>query len=288
MEAHGPRELGREDFVASRPATLLEDEREAGDGCMWDDAWAVAPGYELREPGGGAATRVDGAPGLYLSAEPPSGRDDWSRWKQYLPLRDEPDLFLRFARLAEGGASPDGVVGWAGRYGLLGCGEPAQHSAVGMNAGWFGRPEESIELFVDEAERAATVLSWCEALSSGDGDAMFEAMQERPVVECAYPRPNRTADLAEEDLAGLTAKHRGSVTDHYDGDPLLLGADYLAWEVNVMIRSSCYRFLRPGAASDAYALAGDWGFTSLLGAMYLQVSWLIEARGGLKGRPLAG
>lgn len=117
---------------------------------------------------------------------------------------------------------------------------------------------------------------------------MFEAMRERPVVECVYPRPNRTADLAEEDLARLTAKHRGSVTNHYDGDPLLLGADYLACEVNAMIRSSCYRFLRPGAASDSYALAGDWGFTSLLGAMYLQASWLIEARCGHGGRSFAG
>ena len=286
MGVHGPRELSKEDFAASRPPSILEDEREAGAGCAWEDAWAVAPGYELREPGGGLAN-LDEGPRLYLSSDPPSGRDEWARWKQYLPLRDEPDLFLRFARLAEDGASPDGVGGWVNRYGLLGCGEPALHPTAGMNAGWFGRPEDNIGLFVDEAERAATVLFWCEALASGDGAAMSEAMRERPVVECVYPRPNRTADLVEEDIAALAAKHRESVADYYDGNPLLLGADYLAWEVNAMVRSSCYRFLRPCAASDTRALSGGWGFTSLLGAMYLQASWLIEARCGSESRALA-
>ena len=134
MKAHGPRELSREDFAACRPPSILEDEREAGAGCAWEDAWAVAPGYELREPGGGLANPDEG-PGLYLSYDPPSGGDEWARWKQYLPLRDEPDLFLRFARLSEGGVSPDGVAGWVNRYGLLGCGKPALHQKAGMNAG---------------------------------------------------------------------------------------------------------------------------------------------------------
>lgn len=52
MGEYGPRGLGREDFMASRPAALLEYESDAGDGCAWGDAWAVAPAYELRGPGG--------------------------------------------------------------------------------------------------------------------------------------------------------------------------------------------------------------------------------------------
>lgn len=276
-----PIGLSCEDFVNSRPLALLEDEREAGVGCDWDDAWAVAPGYELRGPNGGPPAVLDdrvgaSASGLHLAAAPAADREGWARWKNYAPLRDEPDLFLGFARLGEGEPSSGAILEWVGEHGLLGCGEPAVHRIAGQNAGWFGRPEDGLGVFADEARRAAALLRWCDALLEGDEDRLVEAVSGYPAVEYNHPRPRRIAELSDEDLAALATKHRDSAIRYYDGDLRLLAADLVAWEVNERLRFSCYRVLKPFAARTPRRVVGGWGFTSLLGAMYLQLSWVLE------------
>lgn len=296
-----PLGLSWEDFVSSRPsAALLEDGREAGVGCAWDDAWAVAPSYELLGPngdlgGGPPANLGDGGSGtraseLYLAAAPAADQEEWAQWRKYVPLRDEPDLFLTFAGLGEGGPSSEAILRWVGEYGLLGCGEPAAHPSTGQNAGWFGRPEDSLAVFIDEARRGAALLRWCEAMLGGDEHRLIEAVSGYPAVEYNHPRPRKIADLSREDLDSLAAGHRASANHHYGGDfrSLVtdLVADLVAWEVNGMIRLSCYRVLKPFAAPHyLHHVAGGWGFASLLGAMYLQLSWVLEA--GTPGRSRA-
>ena len=268
--------LTRQDFLNAQPPSLLEDMRPPGAGCVWEDVWAVAPAYEL----------LDVPAGPYLAATPPAGRDEWDHWREYVPLRDEPDLFLKFARLGECGLSTEGefsteaVREWVGRYGLLGCGEPGEDPETGMNAGWFGRTEDNVATFVDEARRAATAVAWYEAVASGDEDLVMETIMGDPVVDFTYPRPNQVADLSEYQLSVLGSRF-WRLADHYDDveEPFVaLAVDYLTHETNMMIRRTCYRQLKPLVfEDDARRVVGAWCFTSLLGAMYLQLSWLMEA-----------
>lgn len=267
MQGETPRGLGRDDFLSSRPIAFLADETYAGYGCTWDDAWGVAPRYEVR---GAGAER-------YLAADPPGGPEDG--WREYLPLRDEPDLFLAFARLAHPGEdlADERVMEWVGRHGLLGVGPPAEHPEAGHDAGWYGRPEDSLAVFRDEQKRAAIWLSWVEPALRGDEEAAFWAMLEQPVVEVNHPRPDRLADLDEDRIVRIGARYWSRVADDYEGDTILLAIDHAAWEVNEMIRRSCFRTLKPLVPSNRRRVIGGWGFTSLLGAMYLQASWLLEA-----------
>ena len=281
MRKNGPLGLSREDFVHSRPPTIAGDKREIAAGCGWDDAWVVAPIYELREPNKPDASLADGGVEAstsepYLAAAPAVDREEWARWKKYVPLRDEPDLFLRFAQLGEGDPSLEVALGWVAEHGLLGCGEPAIHPVAGQNAGWFGRPEEGIGVFADEVRRAAALLYWSDALLSGDEDRIVETVSRYPALEYNHPRPKRIAELSEEDLGALATGHKASVSRHYDGDLRLLAADLVAWEVNEMLRFSCYRVLT-FATCEPHGVVGGWGFTSLLGAMYLQLSWVLES-----------
>lgn len=211
-----------------------------------------------------------------MAAAPAADREEWARWKKYAPLRDEPDLFLRFARLGEGKPSSGAILGWVSEHGLLGCGESAVHPSAGQNAGWFGRPEDGLGFFADEARRAAALLRWCDALLNGDEDRLVEAMSGYPAVEYNHPRPKRIAELSEEDLKALALGHEDSTNRYYDGDLRLLAADLVAWEVNEILKFSCYRVLKPFTARTPHRVVGGWGFTSLLGAMYLQLSWVLE------------
>ena len=287
MRRDGPLGLSREDFVRSRPPALLEDEREADAGCAWDHVWAVAPSYELHAPDGGKLAGLEegvaqtaNASGIHLAAAPAADREEWALWKTYAPLRDEPDLFLRFARLGEGGTSSRAISGWVGEHGLLGCGQPAVHPSAGQNVGWFGRPEDGLGVSADEARRAAALLRWCDALLYGDEDRLVEAVSGYPAVEYNHPRPRRIAELSEGDLRALATGHDKSANRYYDGNLRLLAADLVAWEVNERIRFSCYRVLKPFAAAHTpHRVVGGWGFTSLLGAMYLQLSWVLETGG---------
>ena len=281
--ADAPFGLSREDFVRSRPLAILEEGRGGGVGCAWDDVWVVAPSYELRVTDGGSPVNLeDGGTGanaskFYMAAAPAVDREEWARWKKYAPLRDEPDLFLNFARLGEGGPSSKAVSEWVGEHGLLGCGEPAVHPVAGQNAGWFGRPEDGIEAFADEARRAAALLRWCDALLDGGEDRLVDAVSAYPAVEYNHPRPKRIAELSEGDLRALAAGHEKSTDRYYDGDLRLLAADLVAWEVNQILRFSCYRVLMPFATTSyPRRVAAGWGFTSLLGAMYMQLSWVLE------------
>lgn len=293
MREDRPIGLCREDFVNSRPLAFLKDGREAGAGCAWDDVWAVAPSYELRGPNGGSPADLDGRVGaktseLYLAAAPAVDREEWARWRKYVPLRDDPDLFLRFARLGEGELSSGAILEWVGERGLLGCGEPAVHPVAGQNAGWFGRPEDGLGVFADEARRAAALLRWCDALLDGDEDRLVEAVSGYPAVEYNHPRPKRIVELSEEDLGTLAREHGDSANRYYDGDLRPLAADLVAWEMNEMLRFSCYRVLKPFATRALHRMVAGWGFTSLLGAMYLQLSWVLESGPFALSRTVAG
>jgi hypothetical protein len=165
--------------------------------------------------------------------------------RAYAPLRDEPDLFVKFASLASRDpGTRDGreeiMREWITTYGVLGL--------VRESASPDTRSErrENLWLFWEEVHRAARRMELYEA-ATGRGRA-----------------------LKRSGLPGKTlAEKRKSA------------AQSLAEEVQTILRRDCFPKLYHLELKDIGETAGftlSWGFRSLLGAMYLQLAWRITSR----------
>jgi len=162
------RRLGPEAFRETRSTA-----RGLGDGSwLW-----VCDGYELREDeaaGGDTPSRLRLAPAYPVSRE--------DKWRRYAPLKDHPDLFLRFARLRHQDRSPGTALGWVGEHGLLGCEAVTLLSRAAVE--YVRLPEtETVGAFFEEVDRAAAVLALYEAVMNGDVEAARRvASEEFPSV----------------------------------------------------------------------------------------------------------
>jgi hypothetical protein len=165
---------------------------------------------------------------------------------EYAPLRDEPDLFVKFASLAnEDPGTTDGryhkMLEWIKEYGVLGL----------VPVGNFGSDlrserDENLLLFWFEVRRAARCMALYEVATG----------------------PGRM--LKRLDLLGKTLpERRKSVLQR------------LGNEVQHTLKRDCYPKLYVGVLEDIGGMADvalSWGFRSLLGAMYLQLAWCIKSR----------
>ncbi len=170
--------------------------------------------------------------------------EDYNARGTYAPLRDEPDLFVKFASLArKDPGARDGryeiMLEWIKRYGVLGL------RAEG-HAGLRSRRHENLLLFWEETRRAARCLMLYEA-ATGPGRVLKQS-----------GLPGKT--LAEKrELAVLSLNN---VVQH-------------------ILKRDCYPKLYFGVLKDTGEMADvalSWGFRSLLGAMYLQLAWRIKSR----------
>jgi hypothetical protein len=164
----------------------------------------------------------------------------------YAPLRDEPDLFVKFARLAsEDPGTRDGrydiMLEWIKKYGVLGLFREAD---FGPNL--RSERDEDLLLFWSEVNRAAQCMALYEAATG----------------------PARL--LRRSDVAGKTlAEKRKSAVR-------ILSAD-----VDDTLKRHCYPKLYYQVREDNAETTDvglGWGFHSLLGAMYLQMAWRITSR----------
>jgi hypothetical protein len=164
----------------------------------------------------------------------------------YAPLRDEPDLFVKFASLAsEDPDTRDGryhiMLEWIKKYGVLGL-------FVEGNSGSGQRSErdENLLLFWSEVHRAAQCMALYQATTG----------------------PARL--LKGSGVSGKTlAEKRKSA------------ARILSNNVQSTLRSDCYPKLYYQVREDSGETTDvglSWGFRSLLGAMYLQMAWRIKSR----------
>jgi hypothetical protein len=196
-------------------------------------------------------------PGLPRPRTHPDGRQvqtysgEWwfkddNAGKTYAPLRDEPDLFLRFASLAaDDPGTKEGrleiMLNWIKRYGVLGL-------VVEGNSVHDGRStkRENLILFWDEVHQAAKCWAWYQA-TTGSSPA-----------------------LKRLSLSGKTlAEKRRSA------------AEQLGIKVSGMLKRECFPKLYYEVRQDTGETAKvelSWGFRSLLGAMYLQLAWRIKSR----------
>jgi hypothetical protein len=226
------------------------------------DRWWVADRYDVRRTTHGKRCLVASYDGPIGNVPP--------RWEQYRPLISHPHLVLEFARSAdrmdpytsqEGysetdrttihpGFIPDTdnnteiALGWAEKYGVLGLGGEGDYPDP------CGGEEDTVEAFCDEAMWAHRVLSLYEAATDpnevdiglivSDAEDPFEQDAIASDSEFARRYAVKQVMMAVELAVGETC----SPTLHRDGDRIVQG----------------------------------WRFNSLLGAMWLQMMWLVTSK----------
>ena len=180
-------------------------------------------------------------------------------------MQDYPNLFLEFARLHEKERtnqeqSNQIALDWVNKYGLLGCRFGFYEDRQIFNYEPIA-PYEFVDDFFEEVDRAAAVLTLYEAVLNRDEDAVW------PIVK-------RFRDIASYPWARYLETDAGA---HYEGK-LGFALSFVAYEVMRMVRTFTYpKFtLQPGPALPS-RLSSSQGFLNLLGAMYLQMYWLLAA-----------
>lgn len=200
-------------------------------------------------------------------------------YEEYEPLVSQRTLFLKFARLAdEGEITQEAWKRWVDGYGVLGldrhslvrdvvegCREQgADLDTVIAELDWHdvwghkdrklnaartdGGPRETYRGFVREAEEAHRLLKLYEAATHPDG----------PNVRAI----KRYADQ-EDRTAGIETPRAAK--------GWALG--WVAYQVQEVIGEECYPMLY--RVGDKFPQG--WGFHTLLGAMYLQLAWLLAS-----------
>ena len=180
----------------------------------------------------------------------------------YAPLRDYPDLFLRFAALSRKGPRTqdemlETVLDWAERYSVLGL-EGIDHFEVeGYSEHHTGR-REGVHAFSREGLNAARVLELYEAATAEEPDARLTK-----VLKGWHFRTE-----------GVSLKQQREFALSFVGD-----------QVGSYVSSECYPVLYRTFDKESRSTLGfkqTFGFRSLLGAMYLQMMWLMIEGGSAR------
>ncbi len=241
--------------------------QEAAEKELRASTWLVHGSYAMRETDEG---------GAYVIA---SDRTT----EEYSPLVSYHGLFLNFARLADGGKITRGAwLEWVESYGVLGLerddmvryllkrylerglgledllgeldwldeqGEEYKPHAGGTEGG----PRESHAAFVREVHKARRLLRLYEAATAKDGWG-----RDRPDVAVIE------RGAAEE---GFTLR------DTVPKEAKSWALSWVGHVVQEVISEHCYPVLHQRGDK----ICRGWGFHTLLGAMYLQMAWLMTA-----------
>lgn len=200
--------------------------------------WLAWPEYEPRER--------DGV--RYIEAVGPDRIDEDDL---YRPLVDFGGLFLEFARLADDerlSREPEAVVlGWAHARGTLGLTTVKHHGRLGTST--RGGVEDSVVAFANEARAANSVLRLYQAATDPNG-VDVEAIRN------SFPRKYQNLFAGTPHEARTNALHR------------------IADTVANRVAGACY----PTAYEQPdRTWKQGYDFTNLLGAMWLQMLWLLTA-----------
>jgi hypothetical protein len=167
------------------------------------------------------------------------GIEQHNKEERYRPL-DYPDIFLRFARLVEESSiTQEAVLDWVKQYGVLGVDKASGGMGFGNHR---GGPSETVSKFEDCAREANTVLRLYEAASAPEGPDV-------EYLRACIVEPGSSPEMLSE-----------------------LARDYVRQTVHLRVAGECYPHLyrqRDGSFKQG------WGFKSLLGAMWLQMMWLV-------------
>jgi len=167
----------------------------------------------------------------------------------------EPDLFLKFARLY---GEPDfeaAALEWCRGYGMPGASAAENYRGPPDIFICDDGRRMPISAFREEAAEARRILLMYEAVLNRDEKAALTLIHPEDV---AYLR---SRGIAEREL-GRRALERA--------------LDSARWRVTSVIHDYCAPMLVP---TDAHSLEvkSHWNFYNLLGAMYLQMFWLMAS-----------
>jgi len=261
------RRLNREDFLNSNP---LLSKRELHS----PFEWAVYDEYKLVES----------------NAEHPYLRARGKPRRFYEPLVDTPYLFLEFARVGEQRNPRKSLDQWIASYGLLGFARDeerrfreylphADREMVHPRYRHQGGPQETLAALREEVHLANEVLSLYEASLSKDEEKLERTLMTRS--------PSSVEDLREYGrLIGELAGGASYV------DSIISIATSL---MSAFIQDTLEMYAFPSIAFDlppreSYqreplyrleALYPSWQPRNLLGAIYLQMYWLLTSSGNL-------
>ena len=173
--------------------------------------------------------------------------------RRYAPLREEPDLFLKFASLARKGPltkneAVEVMLDWVKSYGTLGWGSIYYLEAPGSLPQEMHR-RECLSAFTRAVAEAARCLGSYQAARMSDVEAVGAVLQQYPYIS------GGTAEQRRETALQTVGEHVGG-----------------------HVRSECYPELYREFNKETKQTVGfsqGWDFHSLLGAMYFQMMQLI-------------
>ena len=183
--------------------------------------------------------------------------DKTRRWRNYLPLEDTPDLFLKLAAMHKAPRFTESALVFSHKYGLLG-GNSTQPVRIKGNTASY---KTSLSSWWEEAERAWVILKLYEATLSYDEE----------VVRYLY---NEYRNTVFKKLHCLWLGDESIVVRDWDI------ADTGFMEAGLMVQETVQLHCRPALDfpdEDPFKVVNFWEFDCLLGAMYLQMYWLITS-----------
>jgi hypothetical protein len=229
--------------------------------------WKVCEAYELTRP----RDTLEGDADSYLVVPKyPNEPATFDKWRSYEPLEETPDLFLKFARLHQAQNQTEAMLDWIRTYGTLGHGQPT----------WVPGAPQDVQAFREAVGQAAGLLALYEAVLNRDSHRVQRAiLVVFPYVGIQWQLynelPNKPAHMDRTFVANHIAE---SVEEIYGGDYLLYALETVADEVQRMAGALCSPALSVEEGShDPSGVTAKWNFKSLLGAMYLQMYWLMAA-----------
>jgi hypothetical protein len=188
-------------------------------------------------------------------------------WWDYSPVEDVPDLFLTFGKLYGQADFGQAALAFSDNYGLPGCWKDIVEGERDLT-----RPPTRMKVsqFRDEARRAWGVLALYESVLNSDAPAVKDLFLE----------------LRDDTVFSLWNKFFRFERIN-DSDPALLhiGLMGAAQTVEEAVHELCRHRIRFSVESDKSpdlsTVYTAWDFDNLLGAMYLQMWWLIASAGDI-------
>jgi hypothetical protein len=209
-------------------------------------SWWICDGYELR-----GEEIVARHPLPWVSKSDSFPDFSYEQWREYKPLDETPDLFLKLAGLHKASDFETAAVAFSSRYGVPG----------GSSSERGGRPDSmDLRQFRLEAKRAWDILEMYEAVFNEDWEAARSALEEQLREHARAP-----GYLSEEELP-----------HHYLLDALV-GALTLVNRTVSLLCSPRMLFTESGfhPKPNPLGIKSTWHFDNLLGAAYLQMYWLM-------------
>jgi hypothetical protein len=223
-----------------------------------EGAWEVWRNYEI---GGTEGSRYIHAPKRYLEDGEPKQNTSWS----YKPLVGPGGLFFEFARLADGGgldsaSSPEeldtdrnanAALDWVWDYGVLGLTSGERWGRRYWST--RGGKMDTVARFAEEAWIARRVLRLYEAATREGGpdvETISHLMEEHGVASHAIRLHTRTPEAARESALLKVIQDTQEAVARY-----------------------CYPALYRRSGYNHFVQGS--GFSNLLGALWLEMFWLI-------------